>query len=108
MSDFKRAIKLYVLAIVCGIRQFVQVAPDCGLGFLLLGPGNSIEACRASSDIGIASKEIYGASPKTKKLCDDGVIVLFFGNMAIGAVLRRPNAARCMREMWVEGLSATL
>ncbi len=58
------------------------------------------------ADVGVAPEEIHRAGAEAEQLRHPGVVVVSLGEMAIGAILRRPDAAGGVREMRVEGLAA--
>src|SRR5437879_5805379 len=95
-----------VLCVIIRIGEFVQVAANCGLGFLLLGPDNRLKSLFGFADIGVTPKEIHCSSSKPKQLGHDRVVVVIFRNVAIGAILRRAHAAGGMWKMRIERLAA--
>src|SRR6266404_6161887 len=95
-----------VLLIVVRVRELMQVAANRGLRLLLLRPDGAVQSLLATADIGISPEKVHRPSAEAKQLRHDRVVVVGFGKMAVGAILRRAHAAGGVREMGIECLAA--
>ncbi len=95
-----------VLFIIVRVGKLMQMAANGGLGLILFGPYHCVKTIFARTDIGIAPKEIHGAGAETEQLRHNGVVVIVFGEMAIGACFGCADTASGMREMRIKGLAA--
>ena len=95
-----------VLLIVRRVGELVQMTADGGLRFVLFGPNNGMKSFPAFADVGVASEEIHRAGAEAEQLRHPRVVVVVVREMTVGAVFRRADAARRVREMRIERLTA--
>ena len=77
-----------------------------GLRFVPLRPDHGVKPALALADVSVAAEEIHRARAEAEQLRHPRVVVVLLGNVAIGAVLRRADAAGRVRKMRIECLAA--
>ena len=95
-----------VLLVIVGIGDAVKMAADDRLWFVLFRPDDGVQAVLAFTNVGIATEEIDRAGAEAEQLRRDRVVVLLFGEMAIGTILGGADAAGGVGEMGIERLAA--
>src|SRR5690349_2431529 len=97
---------LNMALVIRGVGKFVQMTSKRGLRFILLGPNDSFESVLALADVSVATEEIYRARAETQQRCEPRVVVIVFRDVAVGAILRRADAAGRVRQMRIVSLTA--
>ena len=92
--------------VIVRIRELVQMTADRGLRFVRFGPDDAVQSFLALADVGVAAEEIHRAGAEAEQLRHPRVVVVVLREMAVGAILRRADAARGVREMRIERLAA--
>ena len=104
LAESRRASTM--LLVVVRIGDLVQMTADRGLRFVRFGPDDGVQSFASFADIGVASEEIHRAGAEAEQLRHPGVVVVVLREMAVGAILRRADAAGGVREMRIERLAA--
>ena len=97
---------LEVLSVVVRVSEFVEVAADRRLRLIRFGPDDAVKSFVPFAHVSVASEEVHRAGAEPEELRHPGVVVVVLREMAVGAILRRPDTAGGVREMGIEGLPA--
>src|SRR5207249_2794167 len=80
-----------MLFIVGRVSNRVQMTADHRLRLVGFGPNNRMQSVASFANIRVAPEEIYRAGAEAEQLRHPGVVVVLLGQMAVGAVLGRPD-----------------
>src|SRR6266487_3804189 len=98
--------KIDMFLVVRGISDLMKMTADDGLRFVRFGPDHGVKSFAPFADVSIAPKEIDRAGAEAQQLRHPSIVVVRLRQMAVGAILGCANAARRVREMWIECLAA--
>ena len=92
--------------VIVRIGDLVQMTADGRLRLVGFRPDHGVESVASFADVGVAAEEIHRAGAEAEQLRHPGVVIVGLREMAVGAILRRADAAGGVREMRVERLAA--
>src|SRR4051812_22837240 len=84
----------------------MEMAADGRLWLIGFGPDDGMKPFAAFADVSVAPEEVHGPGAEAEELRHPGVVIVIPGEVTIGAILRRPDAAGRVRKMRVERLAA--
>ena len=95
-----------MLSVIGRIGDLVQMTADRRLAVPPVRSRPRHEILPAFADVGVAPEEIHRARAEAEQRRHPRIVVVLFGEMAIGAALGCADAARGVREMRIERLAA--
>src|SRR4051812_19182842 len=103
---FQNRAGLEMFPVIVRIRDLMEMAANRSLWLIGLRPDHGMEAFAPFADVSVTSEEIDRPGSEPEELGHPGIIVVALRDVAVGAILRRPDAAGGVRKVRIERLAA--